>query len=60
MYRSARFRTLFRLWQERGDYALGNARSVTLHDALARGQGKVEFVRLSRQYLHLSRLVGAA
>ena len=48
-FRSARFRTLFRLWQERGDRVLYNAKWPLLKDALAIGKGRVEFVRLSRQ-----------
>ena len=59
-FRAARFRALFRLWQQIGDRAIWQARSFILRDALARGEGRVEFVRLSRQYLHLARLVGAA
>lgn len=60
MFRTARFRVLYRLWQQIGNDAIWNACSTTLKDALARGAGHVEFVRLSHQYLHLARLVGAA
>lgn len=59
-YRAPRFQALFRAWQEQGDPIIWAARSVTLKDALERHTGRVEFVRLSRQYLHLSSLVGVA
>ena len=59
-FRPPRYRMLHRLWQLMGDLAICNAQSPLLHDALDRGQARVEFVRLSHQYLHLSRIVGAA
>jgi hypothetical protein len=59
-FRTPRYRMLFRLWQQIGDLAIWNAQSPLLHDALDRGQARVEFVRLSHQYLHLSRIVGVA
>jgi hypothetical protein len=59
-YRAPRFRALFRMWEQRGDSAIRQALSVTLCDALQRGDGRVEFVRLTRQYCHLASLVGVA
>jgi len=59
-YRSPRFQALFRRWQQEGDAAIWAAQSTSLKDALERHTGRVEFVRLSRQYLHLSSLVGVA
>ena len=59
-YRAPRFRALFRRWQDDGDLAIWAAQSAVLRDALQRGAGRVEFVRLTRQYLHLAPLVGVA
>jgi hypothetical protein len=55
-----RFAALYRAWQAEGDAAIWAARSVVVPDAVARGEGHIETVRLSRQYLHLSPLVGLA
>jgi hypothetical protein len=60
MFRASRFRALYRFWQEQGDPVLLAAVSHTLRDALARHEGRVEFVRLARQYFHLASLVGVA
>jgi len=57
---AARFRALYRMWQKEGNPALWAAQSYVLRDALARGYGRVECVELSRQYLHLTSLVGVA
>jgi hypothetical protein len=59
-YRAPHFRALFRMWEQRGNSAIWDAQSVTLRDALQRGTGRVEFVRLTHQYCHLSSLVGVA
>ena len=59
-YRAPRFRALFRMWQQDGDSAISAAQSFTLRDALQRGEGRVEFVKLTHQYFHLSSLVGVA
>lgn len=59
-FRTTRYRALFRLWQQIGDLAIWNAQMPHLRDTLELKKARVEFVRLSRQYLHLSRLVGAA
>lgn len=59
-FRAARFRALYRHWLEVGDDALWIAQSPLLHDALDRGEGQVECVKLSHQYLHLSPLVSVA
>jgi hypothetical protein len=59
-FRSPRFRVLYRLWRQHGDRAIWSAQSAALRDALERQTGRVEFVRLSRQYFHLSALVGVA
>jgi hypothetical protein len=59
-YRAPRFRALYRMWLQHGNPALWSAQSVALRDALQRGEGRVEFVRLTHQYSHLSSLVGVA
>jgi hypothetical protein len=59
-FNSPRFRMLHRLWQQYGENVLWDAKSTILADQLERGWGRVEFVLLSRQYLHLSPLVGVA
>lgn len=55
-----RFRGLYRAWQQHGDPVLWAAQSPVLRDRLARDEGRVEIVCLSRQYLHLSPLVATA
>jgi hypothetical protein len=59
-YLTPQFQALFRQWQQEGETAIVAASSPTLRDALERGAGRVEFVTLTRQYLHLSSLVGVA
>ena len=59
-YHAPRFRALFRIWQQEGNPAIWAAQSATLKDALERGEGRVEFVKLTHQYCHLSSLVGVA
>jgi len=57
---AARFRALYRAWQREGDRALWATSSVTLRDALAHGDGRLECVELPHQYLQLTSLVGVA
>src|SRR5580704_8307530 len=57
-FSAARFRALHREWQREGNPALWAAQSHTLRDALARGNGRIEFVEFPRQYLQLTSLVG--
>ena len=57
---AARFRALERRWESEGLPALWSAQSTTLSDQLQRGEGRVEFVEVSRQYLQLTPLVGIA
>jgi hypothetical protein len=59
-FRAPRFRALYRQWLEEGDTVLWMARSTHLADALERGDGQLECVKLSHQYLHLSPLVSVA
>jgi hypothetical protein len=59
-FSAARFRALHREWQREGNAALWAAQSHSLRDALARGNGRIEFVELSHQYLQLTSLVGVA
>lgn len=60
MFRAPRFRALYRFWQLEGNTAIWAAQSHILRDALARQEGRVEFVRLAHQYFHLASLVGVA
>jgi hypothetical protein len=55
-----RFRLFYRLWKQCGDDVLWNLRTSYVGDQLERGEGRLEFVVLPRQYLHLSHLVGVA
>jgi hypothetical protein len=57
---AARFKALYRWWRLRGDPAIWAAQSPVLRDAIAYGNGRLECVELSRQYLQLTSLVGVA
>jgi hypothetical protein len=57
---SARFRVLERAWERGGKSALWPFQSDLLLEKLRRGEGRVEFVQLTRQYLQLTPLVGVA
>jgi hypothetical protein len=59
-FRSPRFLALRRAWALDGDRAIDVATSNSLADAIARGDGRFECHEVSRQYLHLSALVGTA
>jgi hypothetical protein len=59
-FRSPRFVALRRAWALDGDRAIDVAASNSLADAIARGDGRLECHEVSRQYLHLSALVGTA
>ncbi len=59
-FRGPQFRALHKLWQERGDPVIWAAKYGGLKDALERGDGHVEFIKLTRQYFHLASLVGVA
>ena len=51
---------MYRVSLDQGDGILWAASSHTLASKLESRDGRFEFVRLSRQYLHLSSLVGVA
>jgi hypothetical protein len=57
---AARFKALYRWWLHRGDPAIWAAQSPVLRDAIAYGNGRLECVELSRQYLQLSSMVCVA
>jgi len=59
-FRQPRFGVLYRQWEQRGDAVIWAAQSPTLRDALDLKDGRVEFIQLAHQYLHLSSLVGVA
>jgi hypothetical protein len=60
VFGSAKFRALRRAWEVDGDRAIDMAASSGLRDAIERGEGRLECLELSRQYLHLSPLVGSS
>ena len=60
LYRAPRFRALSRAWEHQGDGVVYATSSGILRDKLERREGRFEFLPLSRQYLHLSSLVGVA
>jgi len=59
-YGSWRFRALRRSWEQDGDAAIRASQWCGLVDRLQIGQGRIEFVSMTRQYLQLSHLVGVA
>jgi hypothetical protein len=59
-FSAPRYRVLYRAWQKHGDSVVWATTSHVLRDALERKEGRVEFVQLSHQYMHLSSLVGVA
>jgi hypothetical protein len=59
-FSAPRFKVLYRLWLRHGDQLLWNTYSTLLVEKFDRGLASVEFVVLSRQYLHLAHLVGVA
>ncbi|MBP7619388.1 MAG: hypothetical protein KA745_00355 [Gemmatimonadales bacterium] len=59
-FSAPRFSALYRAWLAEGDIVVWRAQSSVTADAVSLGRGRLECVVLSRQYLHLSRLVGVA
>jgi hypothetical protein len=59
-FSAPRFKVLYRLWLQHGDEVLWNTYSTLLAEKFDRGLASVEVVVLSRQYLHLTHLVGVA
>lgn len=59
-FQAPRFSVLYRLWKHSPTDVLWNTSSRLLADKFERGEASVEFSVLSRQYLHLSHLVGVA
>ncbi len=59
-FSAPRFSALYRAWLSEGDIVVWRAQSSVTADAVSLGRGRLECVVLSRQYLHLSRLVGVA
>ena len=57
---AARFKALYRWWLRKGDPAIWAAQSPVLRDGIAYGNGRLECVELSHQYLQLTSLVGVA
>jgi len=59
-YQTPLYRSLYRQWSDEPRTTLWMAGSPVIADAIDRGEGTVECVELSRQYLHLSPLVDVA
>ena len=59
-FNAPRCRVLYCAWRKHGDSVIWATTSHVLRDALERQEGRVEFVHLSHQYMHLSSLVGVA
>jgi len=59
-FSAPRFSALYRAWLAEGDIVVWRAQSSVTADAVSLGRGRLKCVVLSRQYLHLSRLVGVA
>jgi hypothetical protein len=55
-----RYRSLYRSWQRHGDRVIDGSTSTLLVDAVARGQGRIEEHLVSRRYLSVDSLLGAA
>src|SRR5262249_8838044 len=55
-----RFRAIRKAWLQDGDRVVDVALSTSLADAIARQSGRIERHELSRQYFHLSSMVGSA
>jgi len=55
-----RFRAIRKAWLQDGDRVVDVAMSTSLADAIARESGRFERHALSRQYFHLSSMVGSA
>jgi hypothetical protein len=54
------FRLLYRIWRQSSNDVIWNLLVSHVRDQMERGEGRLEFVVLPRQYLHLSHLVGVA
>jgi hypothetical protein len=59
-FSAPRFKVLYRLWLQYGNDVLWNTYSTLLVEKFDRDLASVEFIVLSRQYLHLGHLVGVA
>ena len=59
-FQGPRFRTLYRHWQTSGNSTVWATASPSLKDAVERGDGRLEFVALTRQYLHLASQIGVS
>jgi hypothetical protein len=59
-FSTPRFKVLYRLWLQYGNDVLWNTYSTLLVEKFDRNLASVECIVLSRQYLHLTHLVGVA
>lgn len=59
-FSAPRFSVLEKVWRLHGDDVIWNTYSKGIEDQFEIGRASVEFVVISRQYLHLAHLVGVA
>lgn len=59
-FRAPRYRALYQRWLDDPQHTLWLAESPIVKDHIERGEGRVECVHLTRQYLHLSPLIDVA
>lgn len=59
-FRAPRFTALYRTWARGNSNVLWNTTTSGLVDAFESGAAKLEFVGVTRPYMHLTRLVGTA
>jgi hypothetical protein len=59
-FSAPRFSVLEKAWRLHGDDVIWNAYSKGIEDQFDIGRASVEFIIISRQYLHLAHLVGVA
>jgi hypothetical protein len=59
-FSAPRFGVLEKVWRLHGDDVIWNVYSKGIEDQFDLGRASVEFVVISRQYLHLAHLVGVA
>ena len=59
-FSAPRFSVLEKVWRLHGDDVIWNIYAKGIEDQFESGRASVEFIVISRQYLHLAHLVGVA
>jgi hypothetical protein len=59
-FSAPRFSVLEKVWRLHGDDVIWNVYSKGIEDQFEIGRASVDFIVISRQYLHLAHLVGVA